>query len=101
MTLPADRVAELVDDYQAGASVEDLAARFGIHRATVAQPLHRNGVPIRHRGLDGQQINPAVQLYQPGHSLTRIGSRVDVHAEIVRQVLRARGIQLCRAWERG
>ena len=100
-TLPAAGVAALLDDYRAGASVNDLAAQFGIHRATVAQHLHRNGVPIRRRGLDDRQIDHAVHLYQQGLSLVRVGARLDVHAETIRQALRARGVPMRASWERG
>jgi hypothetical protein len=34
-------VAELVTRYRKGATVYDLAERFGIHRATVSVQLHR------------------------------------------------------------
>lgn len=100
-TLPATKVGELVHGYQAGASVNELATRFGIHRATVAQHLHRNGVAIRRRGLDNHQIDHAVRLYQQGLSLVRVGARLEVHAETVRQALRTRGVPMRAAWERG
>jgi DNA-binding CsgD family transcriptional regulator len=100
-TLPTTEVAALVDGYQAGANVNDLAARFGIHRATVTQHLHRNGVTVRQRGLDDLQIDHAAHLYRQGNSLARIGTRLGVHAETVRQALRGRGLQMRKAWERG
>lgn len=98
--LSAAEVAALVDGYRAGASINELATRCGIHRTTVTQHLHRSGAPIRHRGLDDKQIDRAVHSYQHGHSLTRIGARLGVHAETVRQALRARGVQMRKAWER-
>jgi uncharacterized protein (DUF433 family) len=99
-TLPAARVAELVDGYRAGATVNELAARFEIHQTTVTQHLCRKGVSMRRRGLDGPQLEYAVRLYQQGMSLARVGAHLDVHAETVRQALRARGIQMRAPWER-
>jgi transposase len=101
MTLSATRVANLVDGYRAGATMNDLADRFGIHRTTVTQHLHRNSVAIRQRGLDDHQVDHAIRLYQQGLSLVRVGARLDVHAETIRRALRARGIQMRAPWERG
>ena len=36
---------DLLDAYRAGATINQLAAEFGIHRATVATHLDRQGVP--------------------------------------------------------
>ncbi len=98
--LQSSKVAELLDGYRAGASVKDLAARFGIHRATVTHHLHRNRVSVRQRGLDDHQIDHAVHLHQDGLSLVEVGAHLNVHAETIRQALRARGIQMRAPWER-
>ena len=100
MILPTRRVTELVDEYRAGTNINELAARFGVHRTTVTQHLHRNGVRMRRRGLEDHEIDYAVDLYQQGLSLVRIGARLDVHAETVRQALLARGIRMRAPWER-
>jgi hypothetical protein len=44
-----------------GTSLNELAARFGIHRITVTHHRHRNGVAVRGRGLDSQQVDHAVR----------------------------------------
>jgi DNA-directed RNA polymerase specialized sigma24 family protein len=51
--LPDDQIDELVRGYQDGASVYELANRFGIHRGTVSRHLHHAGVPTRSRGASG------------------------------------------------
>jgi hypothetical protein len=65
----------LVSDYRAGASVCDHAARFRIHRATVAQHLDRGGVAMRRRGLDEHRIDQAARLYQVGAVVDAEGGR--------------------------
>jgi lambda repressor-like predicted transcriptional regulator len=100
-TLSEASVAKLVDGYRDGAGVNELATRFGIHRATVAQHLHRSGVAIRRRGLDADQIDETIRLYQRGWSLARLGTRMGVNAETIRQALLARGVRLRAPWERG
>jgi AraC-like DNA-binding protein len=100
-TLSTTEIAELVDSYRSGATVKDLAARFGVHRTTVTQHLRRDGTTTRRRGLDDDQIEHAVRLYRQGSSLARVGERLNVHAEIVRQALLVRGVQRRAPWERG
>jgi len=46
--LPPNEVERLVDDYNAGTLVRDLAAQFGIHRNTVSAILDRMGVQRRY-----------------------------------------------------
>ena len=63
--------AALVEQYQAGATVYELAERFKIHRVTVSEHLHRQGVRMRRRSLEEWQIDEAAQLYEQGWSLAR------------------------------
>ena len=72
------QVTALVEAYRSGASVYGLAARFGIHRATVSAHLHRHGVTMRRRGLDEQGVDHVVRLYEQGWSVARIGARLGI-----------------------
>lgn len=67
--LDADQVQELIAGYQAGATVYELGARFGIDRRTVSTILHRHGVPMRRRGLAPTKSTPPSTSTTPaGHS---------------------------------
>lgn len=92
--LSATDVATLLDDYRAGATVYELAARFGIHRVTVSQHLHRQGVSMRRRGLTSPQANEALRLYGQGWSAARIGGRLGVDPTTVWTALRVRGTRM-------
>jgi DNA-directed RNA polymerase specialized sigma24 family protein len=94
-------VEALVEAYQAGATVYELATRFKIPRTTASQHLHRQGVTLRRVGLDDKQCQQAVRLYCEGNSLARIGARLGVGAGTVHQALRARGVEMRRPWDRG
>lgn len=84
----------LVDAYRAGATVYELAARFGIHRVTVSAHLHRQGVTVRRQGLDDEGVAHAIRLYEDGWSLTRIGGRLDVDPTTVWTALKAQGVTM-------
>ena len=49
--LTMTEITELMKEYQQGASVKELAQRFGIHRVTVTAVLQRHGVELRRSGL--------------------------------------------------
>ncbi len=88
------QIAALVDGYLAGATVYELAVRFGIHRVTVSAHLHRQGVTMRRQGLDGDGVAHAVRLYEDGWSVTRIGDRLGVDATTAWTALKAQGIAI-------
>jgi DNA-binding transcriptional ArsR family regulator len=92
--LSDDDVAELASRYEAGATVDELAARFKIHRATVSRHMDRLGIARRQRGLDDDQARAAVSLYQDGWSLARLGVRFEVEAHTVRLALVKRGVRM-------
>ncbi|MFQ6228279.1 hypothetical protein [Nocardia sp. NPDC002869] len=90
--LDAEEVSELITGYQAGATVYELADRFGIERRTVSGILHRRGVPMRRRGLSPDQADTAIHLYTLGWSLARVGKHLDVNHTTVLTALRRHGI---------
>jgi biotin operon repressor len=92
--LPANQVAALVDGYRAGETVYELAARFGIHRATVSGHLHRQGVTLRRQGLDVESIEHAVRLYKDGWSVARIGDRLGVDATTAWTAIKNQGTRM-------
>jgi hypothetical protein len=88
------QIAAIVDGYLAGATVYELAGRFGIHRVTVSAHLHRQGILIRQRGLDDEDVDHAVHLYAQGWSVARIGTRLGVDGGTAWSALRMRGVRM-------
>ena len=91
--LDTDQVQELIAGYQAGATVYELGARFGIERRTVSAVLRRHGVPMRRRSLSNDQVDTAVHLYALGWSLARVGEQLGVDPTTVPNCLRRRGVR--------
>lgn len=81
-------VRHLIESYRAGQTVYELADQFGISRNTASKILHRNDVPIRHRGLSADQITEALRLRSRGWSPPQIGHRLGVSAVTIRRRLR-------------
>jgi transposase len=92
--LSVAQVAKLKAAYRSGAAVNDLAARFKIHRSTVLEHLNRSDTPRRYPALDAFQVEEAAQLYEGGQSLRAIGIHFGRHAATVRLALIKVGVRL-------
>ena len=90
--LDTDQVQKLIAGYQAGATVYELGAGFGIERRAVSNILHRHGVQMRRRSLSPDQVDDAIHLYKLGSSLERVGQHLNVDHTTVLTKLRERGI---------
>lgn len=87
----------LIGDYLAGASVQELAQGYGVHRATVFAHLRRRNTPRRSLGLDVDDSAEAVRLFRAGVSMRAISRRLGVGRKAVRTVLvGGRGPELSR-----
>jgi transposase len=90
------QVDELVDSYQAGSSVPELAGRLQLHYQTVTRYLEQRGIERRAtlRKLTDRDVVRAAHLYRGGESLRTIGDHFQVNAETVRRELRRAGVQM-------
>lgn len=91
-------VTQLIDAYQGGSTVSQLATRFGMNRNTVTKIIKVADVPLRSPGLSTEQIAEAVTQYQAGMSLARIGDHFGVDAHTVRRRLLERGVEMRAPW---
>jgi hypothetical protein len=92
--LNADEVVELVEAYEEGATQQELAARFGIHRTTVAAELDRHGFTNRRASLAPEQVTEAIDLYTHGWSLAKIGNHFSLYPSSIYYWLKKRGVTL-------
>ena len=71
--LNPQQVNALATAYRAGKATTELAAQFGIHRATVTAVLQRLGVEPRRDGFSDEQVAEACRLYPGGLVAGSIG----------------------------
>lgn len=81
----------LAKDYDEGVPIEELAARFGIHRATVHRLAAQAGVAVRRRGLDEPGREKAARLYEQGMTLNEIAGELGIGKDSVRSAVVACG----------
>ena len=99
--LPSD-ADDLIAAYQAGATLNQLADHYGIHRTTVAAHLDRHGAP-RHddrTAWDEGALEEAAEMYAAGLSLVDVASRFGIDAQTVANRFRRAGrpIRPRRGW---
>ena len=84
----------LANNYQAGATVYQLAKDFGISRQTVSERLKKAGITMRQQSPRSELIDEMVGLYESGLSLAGIGDRVGTSPGTVHRYIRIRGVQM-------
>lgn len=86
--LTPEQMAQLAAEYEAGDSMKALAARWQLHRTTVAEHLRRAGVKLRRLGIPPERVVEVAQLYVEGWSCQRLAERYGCDDETVRQALK-------------
>ena len=76
MRLSAERQQSLVWEYQAGATGQELAERYGVARSTVIDFLRGRGVTVRRPRLTEDELAQVVALYQDGVRQIDIAKRL-------------------------
>lgn len=92
--LKPSELDELVERYQAGSSVYQLAKHYGIHRITIGKHLRSRGIDTTAPALTEEQAREATQLYIDGWSCKKIAKHFSVGAETVRERLHKEGVQI-------
>lgn len=87
-------VAAVVAGYEAGATVYELAGRFGCERRTVSDHLRRANVVMRRTPPSNEIVAEMVRLYESGLSLQRVGERVNADAATVRKYIGLAGVRI-------
>jgi len=93
----------LLNAYNDGRSIEQLAREFRLHRTTVMDVLNRNGAPRRPIGpkLDAEATLRAAALYVSGQSLKDVAAQFGVNPTTVGNSLKRSGVPLRprRGWQ--
>jgi hypothetical protein len=96
LRLGTEEIQQLLTAYQDGATANQLAESFGVHRTTALDHLARNGVArrINVRKLDDHQVAIAADLYRAGKSLVTVAQHLGVNASTIARELRAACVEL-------
>lgn len=68
-----EKTARIVKAYEAGATINVVAAEFGLNRKTVMRHVRKAGAKLRRQSLDAAGVARARALYMSGKTLAQIG----------------------------
>ena len=94
--LGAADVDQVVADYLAGYSLQQIAVARGVHRRTIAVHLENRGVPRRPsaRKLTERDVAKATHRYLSGDALATVAAAFQVDASTVRRELHRAGVAI-------
>ena len=87
------QLARLVDQYESGTTVYELASEFAIDRRTVSIHLKQQGVIMRLQPPSTRTVDDIVRLYESGLSMSKVGQQISISADLVLSYLRKRGVE--------
>jgi DNA-directed RNA polymerase specialized sigma24 family protein len=80
-------LAQVVADYEAGASTAELQQRFGLSKGSVLSILHDSGVKVRRQPLGDGDIARITELYESGLSIRETARKLGVPKTTVQNAL--------------
>jgi len=99
--LRPDELDDIVVAYASGATVEELAAKYNVHRITIGKQLRKRGIQTAAPRVRPEYVCEAVQLYEAGSTLVQIAARFGVGRNTIRLHLIASGVQMRKKGRRG
>jgi uncharacterized protein (DUF433 family) len=80
-------LAQLVGDYEAGASTAELQQRFGLSKGSVLSILHGSSVDVRRQPLTDADTTRIVELYESGLSIRETAQAMGLPKTTVQNAL--------------
>ena len=100
--LTGAEIAQLIQDYRGGVSIDGLAGLYEVHRTTVIHHLDRAGIARRRvvRKMTDESVAVAAARYEQGASLAVVAREFEVHQRTLARELRRAGtlIRRRRGW---
>jgi lambda repressor-like predicted transcriptional regulator len=91
--LTTDDYAKIAMAYEAGASMPEVAQRYGLHKATVSEILQRLGVESRDRRFfTAVQTEIVCQQYMAGASLGQLATLYGCYPTTIMRTLERAGV---------
>lgn len=95
LRLTKPQIKALIQDYQSGLTLQQLATKYHIHPQTAAAHLQRNGIKRRKaKKLDQTDIAYAIRRYNTGDSLQTIATELGSSRNAVKHHLEKAGVPI-------
>lgn len=90
------QAAEVARRYEAGETIDELAAAFGVSITPIRRAIAEAGVPFRRRSHRAREVdvNELVRSYEAGGVLDDLAERFGLSRNAIRRRLVAAGVEL-------
>jgi len=92
--LRPDEVDDIMVAYASGATVEELAAKYHVHRITIGKQLRKRGIQTAAPSVKPEYVEEGIELYEAGSTLAQIAARFGVGRNTIRLHLIAAGVRM-------
>lgn len=92
--LSPEALQQLLGDYQAGVSANQLAVRYQLGRSSIRRLLRESGVPRRYQAMTEDEIDQAVDLYESGLTISRAAIQLGRPQSTVQTALSRRDVDM-------
>ncbi len=94
--LSSDEIQRLTHLYREGASVDELARRYEVHKTTVIRHLDRQAVTRRRvvPKMTDHSVGQAAASYAEGASLAAVAEQFGIHERTLAREFRRAGVQI-------
>ncbi len=93
-------ISQIIQGYERGLSIYELAEQFNCHRKTISDTLKRNGVEVSHQASKKPElVKKIIDLYAEYKTPREIGTIVGIDCNTVRKVLKENEVYIRKSWE--
>lgn len=94
--LSPEKLQQLLADYRAGTSANELAQRYDLSRATIRVLLRESGVPRRYQAMPEAEADQVVALYVGGSTIAEVAAMLGRPCSTVQTALTRRRVPMRR-----
>jgi hypothetical protein len=94
--LSPETLQQLLGDYRAGVSANQLGDRYQLSRSSIHRLLRESGVHRRYQAMTEVEVGQAAELYKSGLTISQVAAKLDRPWSTVQTALTRRGVAMRR-----
>jgi DNA-binding CsgD family transcriptional regulator len=95
-----EEIPSLIAEYENGATIYELADKYGCHRNTVSNTLKRNGIIVTVEKITNRgQLDGLIKLYESGFTTPQIAEKLGISKTTVKHYLHENGVTMRNRWD--
>ncbi|MFC5265879.1 helix-turn-helix domain-containing protein [Kribbella qitaiheensis] len=92
--LDGETVAQIIVEYEAGASSAAIGSMFSLSKKSVVKVLREAGINVRYPRMTESELRRATMLYNDGYSLVEVGRRLGRDHSTIYKAMKRAGMKM-------